>query len=104
MIRQFDVYANPAKYGRQERPFIIVLQSDHLTGVQTHLVAPLVAFPEFKPVARLNPAFKVQNTIVYFHPVEITPIPSRLLKACIVNLESEHFRIIAAIDLVITGF
>jgi toxin CcdB len=102
MIHQFDVYPNPSKRGRQERPYVIVLQTDRLTSMHTRLVAPLVALSEMNPAPRLNPPFKIEGMTVYFHPAEIAPVPVRLLRIPVANLESERFRIIAAIDLVFT--
>ena len=103
MIHQFDVYPNPSRRGRQERPFVVVLQIDRLSDSQTRLVAPLVAQSEMNPAPRLNPAFKIDGVTVYFHPAEIAPVPARLLRVPVANLESERYRIIAAIDMIFTG-
>jgi hypothetical protein len=80
-----------------------VLQTDRLAEIKTRLVAPLVAQPEMNPVPRLNSAFQIEGMTVYFHPTEIAPFPARLLRNPVANLESERYRIIAAIDQVFTG-
>ena len=103
MTSQFDVYPNPSARGRRERPFVVVLQVNRLADIQTRLVAPLVAETEMSPVPRLNPKFTIENKVVYLHPAEIAPVPTRLLKQRVTNLESDRYRIIAAIDLVFTG-
>ncbi|MBI3675575.1 MAG: CcdB family protein [Proteobacteria bacterium] len=103
MIRQFDVFPNPSKRGRAERPFVVVIQSSFVAGVSSQLCAPLVVEGELHPDRRLNPAFRIGDQILYLHPVEITPIPARLLRTVAANLGSERDRIIAALDLVFTG-
>lgn len=103
MTKQFDVYPNPSTRGRRERPFVVVLQIDRLADIQTRLVAPLVAETEMKPELRLNPRFKIEDKIVYLHPAEIAPIPTKLLKHRVTTLETERYRIIAAIDFIFTG-
>ena len=103
MIRQFDVFPNPSRRGRKERPFVVVLQSNRIAEVISQLCAPLVAEGELHPERRLNPSFVVGKQTLHFHPIEIAPIPNRLLREPVANLEGFRDRIIAALDLVFTG-
>jgi toxin CcdB len=103
MIRQFDVFPNPSKRGRQERPFVVVVQSNFLNATSGRVSVPLIAENEMKPDGRLNPLFRIDGQRVYFHPAEITTIPVTFLRNAIANLEAERYRIVAALDLVFTG-
>jgi toxin CcdB len=103
MIRQFDVFPNPSKRGRQERPFVVVVQSAFLDATTGRVSVPLIAEREIKPDGRLNPLFLVDSQRLYFHPAEITTIPVIFLRTPIANLEAERYRIVAALDLVFTG-
>ncbi len=41
-MRQFDVLENPSPASRKFAPFVLVLQSHHLSAIRTVVVAPLV--------------------------------------------------------------
>jgi len=51
-LRQFDVYPNPSTAARPFAPYVVVLQSQYLSGLDTVVVAPLVndAEPELAPL------------------------------------------------------
>jgi toxin CcdB len=102
MIRQCDVFPTPFRRDRLERPYIIVVQSDHYP-TPARLCAPLVAERFLKPNGRLNPLFEIDGAKCYLHPIELASIPTRVLRAPITNLEQHRDRIIAALDLVFTG-
>jgi toxin CcdB len=103
MIRQFDVFSNPSRRGTEERPYVVVVQSGFLDDVGTRVCVSLIAERFLKPTNRLNPAFDIKRQKFYFLPVEIMTIPDRLLRTRVANLEEYRDRIIAALDLVVTG-
>ena len=103
MSRQFDVFPNPSRRGRLERPFVIILQSRLWDEYAGRLCAPLVAKRFINPKMRLNPGFTIRDEMVYLHPLEIASVPAKLLREPIANLEAERDRILAALDLVFTG-
>jgi toxin CcdB len=103
MIRQFDVYPNPSRRGREGRPYVVVVQSDLLGEVATRIVAPLVVSTNIDELPRLTPAVVVEGQRLYFFPIEIFPMPLRLLRVAVANLEEERYRLISALDLVLTG-
>ncbi|WP_374571769.1 CcdB family protein [Phenylobacterium sp.] len=41
-MRQFDVYANPSKVSVRFAPYLVVLQSHHLQGLDSVIVAPIL--------------------------------------------------------------
>ena len=43
MIRQFDFFLNPTSSLRERTPFVIVLQSHYIDGMDTQVIAPLHA-------------------------------------------------------------
>jgi toxin CcdB len=51
-LRQFDVYPNPSTAARAFAPYVVVLQSHHIGGIDTVVVAPLVndAQPNLAPL------------------------------------------------------
>ena len=60
-MAQWDVFANPSPRMRQVLPYVVVLQSDLLSGLGTRLVAPLARQLPTQPgiTARLSPALDV---------------------------------------------
>jgi toxin CcdB len=103
MTRQFDVFPNPSKRGTEERPFVVVVQSNAVADSPGRVSVPLVLKNELHPIRRLNPAFNIVGRLVYFHPLELATIPVRLLRLPIANLERARYEIIAALDLLLTG-
>jgi toxin CcdB len=102
MIRQFDVFATPLRRGREERPYLVVVQSDRF-AMLSRICAPLVAERFLKPDGRLNPLVVVAGQRCFLHPVELVTLPIHALRSPLANLEADRHRIIAALDLVFTG-
>lgn len=102
MSRQFDVFRNPLRRAKEERPFFVVVQSDRIDSL-SRVCVPLIADRFLKPSPRLNPPFDVSGQRCYFHPVEMITLPVRVLRSPIANLDADRDRLIAAIDLVFTG-
>ena len=103
MSRQFDVYPNPSRTGREDRPFVIVVQHLFFDDMPTRVVAPLVLTRAIRPRLRLNPAVIVEKRDLYFSPTEMFTISLKYLRNPIANLEADRDRIVAAIDLLLTG-
>jgi hypothetical protein len=103
MIRQFDVFPNPLKGGRRERPFVVSLQHYSLDHYPTRIVAPLVVDGAVVPMGRMTPLFEVERQKLRLSLTEIVTLPIRFLKPPVANLESERDRIVAALDLVFIG-
>ncbi|HEY2067967.1 MAG TPA: CcdB family protein [Rhizomicrobium sp.] len=101
-IRQFDVYPTPLRASREERPYVMVMQSSVIDS-QSRVCAPLVAERFIRPDGRLNPRFEIEGRNFYLHPVELITLAVRVLRIPVANLEHERYHIISAIDLVFTG-
>jgi len=102
MIRQCDVFPTPFQRDREERPYIIVVQSNQYP-TSSRLCAPLVAERFLKPSGRLNPMFEIDGKKYYLHPLELASLPIRALRTPITNLDAYRDLIVAALDLVFTG-
>ena len=104
-MAQWDVYRNPSARLREEIPFLVDLQSDLLSGLDTRFVAPLArsrvaaaALPR-----RLCPAFSVEGVPVVLLPQEAGPVDARLLKARVASLKTQAHEIVDALDAVVSG-
>ena len=103
MTRQFDVFHNPSRSGRVDRPFILIVQAPYLDHLKTRVGGPLVTERALRRELRLNPELPVQGQNYYFSPTELVTFPLQLLHQPVTNLEAYRDRIIAALDLVFTG-
>jgi toxin CcdB len=104
MIRQFDVFPNPSKSGREQRPFVLTIQHVFFDDLPTRVVVPLVVSGAIKGMLpRLNPAFRILGETVHLSPTEPFALRLRFLRNAVANLDSEHDRIAAALDMVIAG-
>jgi len=103
MSRQFDAYPNPLKAGREERPYLLVVQHAFWSDRPSRIVIPLVTTSAIRPEPRLNPILIVRGQELYLSPTEMFTISTKYLRNPITNLEAERYRIISALDLVFAG-
>lgn len=104
-MAQWDVYSNPDLRSRAVVPFLIDLQSDLLSELDTRLVAPLVAtgLDLNRMPKRLCPAVSVEGRSLVLMLHEAGPVDRRVLKRRALSLRSEADRIISAMDAVLSG-
>jgi toxin CcdB len=102
-MSQFDVHINPSRAGRQDRPYVVILQTRFLEHLPTRVCAPLFVEGAYKVERRLNPAIAVHGRIHYFSPAETVTLPLRVLGKPVANVEDCRDKIVAALDLVFLG-
>jgi hypothetical protein len=102
-MSQFDVHRNPSRSGREERPFVLIVQTRYLDYMSTRICAPLVAEGALKPFPKLNPIIRFDGQGYYFSPTEMITVPLRMLGKPLGNVESHRDRIVAALDFVFLG-
>jgi len=104
-MAQFEIFANPFPNSRQRQPYLISLQSDLLSrSLDTVVVAPLEPADADTFADRLNPRLDVENEPFVMIAQELVTIRKSALGASRGSLASERDRIIAAIDVLFTGF
>jgi hypothetical protein len=101
-ISYFDVVSNPIPQHRKARPFYVCVQHTMLDYLRTRLMAPLLT-ANIKQQSRLHPLLNVAGQTVVLDPTDLITMNLRYLGDPIANLAPESFRIIGAIDLVLTG-
>lgn len=103
MTRQFDVVANPDASEAAYRPFLVVLQSDLVSGLRSTVVAPLVARDQMVGAQRMNPIFKINDRDLWLATHELFAVEQKMLKGKVASLADQHDVIMAALDFVFTG-
>jgi toxin CcdB len=102
-LKQFDVFPNRSARTRDTHPFFIILQSDMLERLNTRIVAPLFPASASREAERFTPVVVVDGDRYMIDMSNIGLIPLKAAAAPVANLESERYRLVAAIDLVFTG-
>jgi len=104
-MNQFDIHANPFPRSRERQPFLVVLQSDLISrSLDTVVVAPLEAASGGKFADRLNPAVTLEDRPFVLIAQELVAVRKSALGAARGSLGHERDQIIAALDLLFTGF
>jgi toxin CcdB len=104
MTRQFDVCDNPDAAEAAHRPFLVVLQSDLVSGLRSAVVAPLVPREQMTGAHRLNPIVAIGGREYWLATHELFAVDRRILRQPLANVSNDRDAIIAALDFVFTGF
>jgi toxin CcdB len=104
-MKQFDVVANPFPRSRDRQPFLASLQSDLLARtLDTTVVAPLEPATSGTFADRLNPSVEIEGQPYVLITQELVTVRKSVLGATRGSLSGERDAIIAALDLLFTGF
>lgn len=98
-MARFDVYAHPLAAMRKFTPFLLDVQNDHISGLDSRVVIPLRAATLYRTRLRdLNPAFEVASREVVLDTAALAAFPARELIKRVASLESRSAEIVAAMD------
>jgi toxin CcdB len=87
-----------------EIPFLLDVQADLLSDLETRVVVPLVRRAAFgRPASRLHPVFTVADEQVVMATHLVAAVRRRFLGAPVFSLEDQRDVIIAAIDVLWSG-
>ena len=104
-VKQFDIVANPFARSRERQPLLVALQSDLMSrSLDTVVVAPLEAADTGQFADRLNPNMIVEGKSYVLIAQELVTVRKSVLGEPRGSLGHERDRIIAALDLLFTGF
>jgi toxin CcdB len=105
-MASFTVYANPDTKSQKAIPFLVDIQSELLSPLDTRVVVPLYLKSAAKvhPISRLTPVINFQNKSLVAMIPELAGISKRYLGAAVGQLSEVRPEMLAAIDLLITGF
>ena len=103
-LAQFDVLPNP--FGTRERqPYLVALQSDLLSrNLDTVVVAPLERLLADTFADRLNPRVKIGDELFVLIAQELVTVRKAALGQPQASLAGDREKIIAALDMLFTGF
>jgi toxin CcdB len=96
---QFDVYRNDGGH------VLVDCQADLLSHLSSRFVVPLID-PDsgLRRISRLNPVFEIEGRELIFFTQYATSLPVGDLGRLVTSLRDEHFRIMGAIDMLLSGY
>lgn len=104
-MAQFSVYRNQNPDTADAIPFLLDVQNNLLETLNTRVVIPLYRRENFStPAKQLNPCIELDEQTLVMATQELAGVPVKTLGPEVTNLEQMRDQIIAALDLLITGF
>lgn len=98
-MARFDVFTNPFAPERNETPYVLDVQNDHLGPLGTRVVIPLRNPKGFgKPAGGLNLVLEVENRPVVLDTAALAPVGANLLTRPVAHLGPLRNQVLDAID------
>jgi len=99
-MARFDVFP-----GSGNAPYLLDVQANELSDLNTRVVVPLIPVSEApKPAQVLNPIFRVDGAQCVMVTQYLSAIPAKKLKKATCSLADRRDEITAALDLLFFGF
>ncbi|HEX6902693.1 MAG TPA: CcdB family protein [Thermoanaerobaculia bacterium] len=102
---QFTVFRNRNPQSLSAVPFLLDIQNELLSDLETRVVVPLspVSAVKGKTLGPLMPVFEIEGERFVMLTPQLAGIPRSELGAPVTRIEHHRFEIIAAIDFLLTG-
>ena len=103
-MARFDVFRNP---GNEQTPFLLDVQCDLLSGLESRIVIPLRRIDAFSAVAlpkNLAPTFEIDGVRCFLETPKMAAVPSRILRSSAGTLAQHQAEITGALDFLFYGF
>ncbi|WP_158965541.1 CcdB family protein [Paraglaciecola sp. L3A3] len=102
---QFSLYANNDKSSSKAYPYLIDVQSDLLSGLESRIVIPLTPLKllDTKAPTHLCPIVHIEEGDFVILTHQMTSVPIKILKHEVNDLSTFRNEIIGALDFLITG-
>lgn len=104
MRRQFDVCRYPGQSTEADAPYVCVIQSHYLAGMDTVIVAPLLRTTVSVTSSQVAVPVSIDGDPYTLHLALMANIETRDLGAVVANLLDHEFEIRRALDRLFTGF
>lgn len=103
---QFTVYRNMNPKSRADIPFLLDVQANLLAVLGSRVVIPLYRKEacDLLPFSRLAPEFTIEDESCILMTPQLAGVPLKQLGEPVADLSVNRDQIIAALDLLISGF
>ncbi len=105
-MARFDVYRNSGKH-KNSVPFLLDIQSNHLSSLPTRVVVPLRTVAELPSVTLpkdLNPVFLIEGIECFLDAPQLAAIPQRQLNQKVLSLAKMQSTILNSLDRLFGAF
>ena len=105
-MARFSVYENIGEHAKNT-PFLLDVQTDLLSDLDTRVVIPLRKASLYKKVRLpqdLMPIFSIKGSDFALETPKMAAVPSKILKKEIASLRSQQHLVMTAIDRLFHGF
>jgi len=105
-MARFDIYRNPGTHAATT-PFLVDVQSEHLSSLVTRVVIPLRLVESFPPVRLpqdLMPVFHIEGQACFLDTPKLAAVPQRELGQALGSLRDRQDNIVAALDRLFGAF
>ena len=104
-MAQFDVFENSNPETTSLFPYLLDVQADMLDNLPTRVVVPLMNRSALRaPIPVLNPILEIRHAEVIMLTPQLVGIQTGLLGAKVCSVKEKRDVIIAALDLMFTGY
>jgi toxin CcdB len=106
-VARFDIYPNPGQTKKSVVPFLLDVQANLLSGLDSRVVVPLRRVDCFDKVTlpkNLSPVFEVAGVSCFMETPKLAAVPAKILKTPIASLAQHHTIITDALDFLLLGF
>ena len=105
-MASFTVFANPDRKTQKAIPFLLDIQSELLSPLETRVVVPLYlkSAAKVNPISRLTPVISFEGKSLVAMVPEMAGVSRRHLGAAAGRLPEVRREMLAALDLLVTGF
>ena len=102
---RFDIFSNENPLTRKRFPYLLVLQSGLLSGLDTTIVAPLgkPSVVEGKLAQTLTPLLDVEGASYAMYTPELAAVPNARLRKRITNIDAQRDIVVRALDFLFDG-
>ena len=106
-MARFDVYCNPEAARAVDVPYLLDVQCDVLSALDSRVVVPLRRVERFAAVGlpkNLAPVFEIEGVACFLEVPKLAAVPARILKAPVASLAQNGSEITGALDFLFQGF
>lgn len=98
-MARFDVFRHPDTVLRKSTPYLLDLQNNYISGLETRVVVPMRPAKLFgTPMRDLNPSFEIDGMKVVLDTAALAAFPVAELRTPVTNLQTQSDAIVDALD------
>ena len=98
-MARFDVYRHPDVTLRKATPYLLDVQNDYISAMETRVVLPIRTAKMFGlPMRDLNPMLDIDGVQVVLDSAAIAAFPAAELRSPVINLRAHADLIVNALD------